>query len=290
MRVARSFAFRLCAALAAPCAAHAETVLQLEPAFNFDSNLSRAHDSDDVKADGSFSLAASASEVFALSGADLISLGLNLKESQYLRFHGLNAFEAGPALAYRRKFGLGAQAPWVSLSAAWTYQDFASSIRDGNTWQLQLAAGRRWGHRLDGSAGLGYDRRDARGGERAVPTIAGNAFDLHGASVFARLNYALCERARAGVRLNLRRGLVESSTRPGRGIYSVSDAITEDPVFGDEFYAYRIKGTTITAGTSLGWTLGAHSSLNLTASYDHTRAGAFQYDGGGGGLSYVFRY
>jgi hypothetical protein len=287
--MARSFAIRLCAALAAPCAARAETIFQFEPAISYDDNVTRAHDTSDVRSDQNVSLAASGSQVFAVSGRDLLSLGLNLKETQYLRFHGLSAFEAGPMFGYRHKFGLGSSAPWLSATAAWTYDDYVSHIRDGNHLLLQLAAGTRLNNRLDGALGLAYDYREAQGGQSVVPGISGRVFNLHGGSVFLKFGYTLSPAARAGLKIGLRRGLVESTARPGPGIYAVSDAIAEDTLFGEDFYAYRLKGNTISAGSNLSWALGPRSSLNLSGGFDHTSAGRFQYDGGTAGFSFVYR-
>jgi hypothetical protein len=94
------------------------------------------------------------------------------------------------------------------------------------------------------------------------------------ASGFARAAYDITDRLQVAGQAAVRRGDVESTTRQNLAIFLASDAIAADPTFGSDFYAYRLRGTTVTANATLSWALSERSSLNLsyavarTAAYD----------------------
>ena len=56
--------------------------------------------------------------------------------------------------------------------------------------------------------------------------------------------YAVTEQLASSGRFASRRGDVVSTTSQGYAIFQASNAIAADPAFGDELYAYRLRGTT----------------------------------------------
>jgi hypothetical protein len=276
---------------ALPFGAHAEWIFDAEPALSYASNLSNAQHTTDAHGDEALRLDLSGGQFVALSGADTLTATIEFETEQYRRYQPLSHVDAGGAVAYRHKFGLGYAAPWVSLSASAARQFYRDSIRDGDRIQLQISGGRRISERLDASAGWVHDRRDAHGGAPEVPGISGQVFDLNGNSVFVRLGYAACDRLSLSVRVDARRGDIESTAEPGYAIYSVSSAIAEDPTFGADAYAYRLRGTTYAGRLGASWALGAHSSINLDGNIQRTlAANSIDYHGNGATLSYIYRY
>ena len=164
--------------------------------------------------------------------------------------------------------------PWVSVTVNAAHDDYRGDIRDSDRLEAGVEFGGRLGTDFDASFGVASDRRWARNDDPVVPGISGKVFDLRGQSAFARAAYDVTERLQVGGRLSVRRGDVESTTRPNLDIFLASAAIAADPTFGSDFFAYRMRGTTRTASLNASWALSDRSSLNFgyavasTASYD----------------------
>jgi hypothetical protein len=238
----------------------------------YDDNLTRAQQAADVRGDGAATLAATAGWFYAPSGADGITLSLQANTEAYARFHGLNVISIGGSAAYRHKFGLGRDVPWAEITVSAAHDDFRGDIRDGDRLEARLEVGKRLSENFDASFGVATDRRFASNDRPVVPGISGKAFDLRGLSVFARAAYDITDRLQVGGRAAVRRGDVESTTRQNLDIFLASDAIAADPTFGSDFYAYRLRGTTVTANATLSWALSERSSLNLSYAVDRTTA------------------
>ena len=278
LRCARacSCAAALAVALLAACApARAEWLYDLRVGASFDDNLSRAQRASDVRSDAAATAAASAGWFQALSGADGVTLSLEAAAESYARFHALNLVSLGGRADYRHKFGLGYAAPWIAIAVGAAHDDFRARIRDSDRLDASVEFGRRFTETFDASLGTALDRRIARNDHPVVPGVSGKPFDLRGQSAFARAAFDVDERLEIGARLALRRGDVESTTRRNLEIFEASDAIAADPAFGPDFYAYRLRGTTMSGAASLSWALSDHKSLNFGYAVARTRS----YDG-----------
>jgi len=257
----------------------------------YDNNLTRAQAPADVRADGAAVLAASVGSLFALGGSDTISLGADLRGEAYWRFHGLNVIGLGADASYRHKFGLGWSAPWLLARASASYDDYQGNVRTGPRYVIFAELGKRFTESFDASFGGACDRRYARYDQPVVPGISGKPFDLSGASVYVRASYAVNESLALGARLSVRRGDVESTTRPNFAIFEASSAIAPDPTFGPDFFAYRLRGTTDVAALTASWALDDRSSINLSYTGERTRAyDDLDYRSWMGTVSVAFRY
>jgi hypothetical protein len=86
---------------------------------------------------------------------------------------------------------------------------------------------------------------------------------------------------------------VVSTTRQHQEIFLESDAIAADPAFGDDFFAYRLRGTstTRTVAVTLSWALSDRSSLNFRYADERTSAyEGLDYRGRIAALSFAFSY
>ena len=281
-------------ALAIGCAsgvANASWLFDVDAGFLYDSNLTRAYAPADVRADGAFTLDATAGSFWALSGADGLTLGADFRTEAYHRFHGLNLVEAGASAAYRHKFGLGYAAPWLALTVSGTHDDYRSDIRDGNRLEAHAELGQRFTPEFDAAVGGGYERRYESNDQPVVPGISGKVFDLRGENIYAHAGYEVTDRLLLGAELAVRRGDVVATTRPDFQIFAVSDAIAADPTFGADFFAYRLRGTTDTAKVSASLALDDHSSLNLIYADERTdAAGGVTYRSHSARLAFAWRY
>jgi len=261
--------------IALPASARSEWLLDVDAGALYDNNLTRAQASADIRADGATSVSAAIGSFFALSGNDSITLTADLRAETYWRFHGLNVVGLGGSATYRHKFGVGLDAPWIIGGATASYDDYEGNVRTGARYALRVELGKRFSESLDASFGGVYDRRYASYNQPVIPGISGKPFELSGASAYARAGCALNEKLLVGARLEVRRGDVESTTRPNLEIFEASSAIAPDPTFGPDFFAYRLRGTTDAATLNGSWALDDRSSINLSYGAGRTRA----YDG-----------
>jgi hypothetical protein len=255
--------------------AHAEWRFDASTGVLYDSNLTQAQQAPDIRADTAVTLLASGGYFFALTGEDALILEVNAAGDAWHRFHGLDQIVIGATASYRHKFGVGYAVPWLSLAASVLRDDSRSDIRVSDAFQARAELGQRFTEAVDGSIGVAYDRRRADNDLPVVPGISGKVFDLRGQSAFVRAAYSINEQLQLGANFAVRHGDVVSTTRQNLAIFLASDAIAADTAFGDDFFAYRLKGTTQMATVSSSWALSDRSSLNLRYADDRTRA----YDG-----------
>jgi hypothetical protein len=273
--------------------ARAEWLFDVDAGARYDSNLTRAQERPDVRGDAAATLFASTGTFLALTGADGLTLDVNALTEAWHRFHGLDRASIGGTASYKHKFGLGYAAPWISLGLAGSHDNYRSAIRDSNRLEARAELGQRFNEAFDASVGAVYDRRYARNDRPVVPGIRGRVFDVRGKSAFVRAGYALTEQLQAGANFAVRRGDVVSTTRQHLDIFLESDAIAADPAFGDDFFAYRLRGTstTQTAAITLSWALSDRSSLNFRYADERTSAyEGLDYRGRNAALSFAFSY
>ena len=276
---------------ATSAAADGEWLLDLDAGIRFDNNLTRAQSEPDIRADGAATLAASAGSFFALSGNDALTVALDARAEAYHRFHGLNLVGIGGSALYRHKFGLGYTAPWLTLAGSAAYDDYQQDLRTGARWAVRAELGQRFNERFDAAIGGMLERRYAQHDEPVVPGVSGKVFDLDGQSVYLRAGYAVTDSLLLGAKLSVRRGDVESTSRRNLEIFEASSAIAADPTFGNDFFAYRLRGTTGTVMLTGSWALDQRSSLNLIFADERTRSYEdLHYRSYDLALSYAYRY
>ena len=258
--------------LGSSCPASAETLLNLEGGAFHDNNLTRAQNRPDVRADRAVAILGSVGKYFALTGADGVTLTAALRSEVFDRYEGLSHTVISAASAWRHKFGLGFDAPWVLLSGTVSHDDYRDPLRDSRRVELQIELGKRWTETIDASLGAFFERRYADNSEPAVPGISGRVFDLQGRGAFVRAAYAATDRLLFDARFAVRRGDVESTSQRSLQVFLASDAIAQDPTFGVDLYAYRLPGTTKAATVALSWALNERASFNAAFADERTSA------------------
>jgi hypothetical protein len=248
--------------------ARAEWLFDVDAGARYDSNLTRAQQQPDIRGDAAATLFASAGSFFALSGADGLALDVNAATETWHRFQGL-------------------------LGLSGSHDDYRDAIRDSDRFEARAELGQRFSEAFDASVGAVYDRRYARNDRPVVPGISGRVFNVRGKSAYVRAGCALTEQLQAGAQFAVRRGDVVSTTRRHQDIFLESEAIAADPAFGDDFFAYRLRGTstTQTAAVTLSWSFSDHSSLNFR--YADERTSAYEdldYRGRVAALTFAFSY
>jgi hypothetical protein len=275
----------------ASLSARAEWLFDIDAGALYDSNLNRAYEQADIRADSAITLRAAAGSFLALSGADGLTFSADAHSELYHRFHGLSLLGLGASAVYRHKFGLGYAAPWILLSASAAHDDYRDNLRDSDRVALRAELGRRFTEAFDTAFGAAYERRYAKNDEPVVPGISGKVFDLRGRSVYVRAGYAITDQLLLGAELAVRRGDVEATTRRDFAIFRASDAIAADPAFGNDFFAYRLRGTTATVKLTASWALDNRSALNFAYADERTdAAGGIVYRSHSANVVFAWRY
>jgi len=239
----------------------------------YDNNLTRAQNPSDKRAAGAATAGASATYFAPLTGGDSVSGTLFGDGQLFDRFSGLSNLAGGASAAYRHKFGLGAEAPWISTVATVYYDGYRDTLRTSTFLNLRAEIGKRFSEQFDASAAVYYERRYNDHGEPVVPGISGKVFDLSGQGVDLRAGYAPGSEWYFSMGAGVRRGDVESTSKPGLAIFLASSAIAEDPVWGDpNLYAYRLRGTTWSGALTASYALSDKASVDLVYRYGLTRA------------------
>lgn len=269
----------LCAALAGSLSAPAtaDWLADGDARFFFDDNVSRALTVGDKKADFGWTAAASAGQFLQLTDSTSLTVTGDFRGDIYARYGGLNQNTLGASAALKKKLGLGAYAPWLSLSGSVRHADYQSAIRDSWFYGAGIALGQRLSEKWD--VRLEYDYLS----RRADRTTAAFGYDeqVFSGAVFDQVNhglrlsttYAHDDTTTFTASYAFRTGDAFSSNTMTDTIAKVASAATPDGVFGGNLIAYKLPADTQSFALAASRALGAHSSVNLGYEHHWTSAG-----------------
>jgi hypothetical protein len=229
---------------AAPYTARSDWTLGTDAHVLHDNNVFNGESSPDIVADTIVGARLSVFQLFPLGEGYSVSVGGDLSGESFHRFDGLSNASVGGTLTLKKKWGLGAFAPWVRAGVSIARSDYEDDYRDASIYRATLAAGRRIDERWNLWADLAFERRAAATQEQQLPGISGDAYSQDGRTVSANVEYALNETTFLSVGVSARHGDVVSTTADEDRIYLSARAIAEDPAFGPDAYAYKLTGTT----------------------------------------------
>ena len=175
-------------------------------------------------------------------------------------------------IALKKKWGLGAFAPWARAGVSAGRSNYDDSYRNAWIYRATLASGRRIDERWNLWADYTFERRAASTQMELVPGLSGDAYSQTSHNIGANIEYSLNERFFLALGLLGRRGDVVSTTAPNATIFYASRALAEDPTFGPYDYAYRLLGSTYGFRVGISCTPTAHSLLGLEFKRFETRA------------------
>ena len=278
-------------AAALPFCALGETFYGADVRYAHDDNLTLAAASPDRLGDSLLTAGGHAGRFAVLANDDSVSVQAGVHATGYTRYSLLDAASIDAAASYRRKLGLGLTAPWLSLRAGASHDDYRDDIRDSDRGEIAFVAGARLSERFDVAGGLAHDRRLARHAAPEVPGVSGAIYDGAGDAVFIRAAYAPTPRLLFDAAVRIRRGDVVATTPEGMAIYVASTAIAADPAFGPDRYGYRVRGTTTSASIAMSYALDDRSAVSVAYAFASTRAAAgIDYRNNVLSASWVWRY
>ena len=254
-------------------ASGADWTLDAAASLAYDDNLSRASAPVDVRADWGGAIAVSASSFAAPSALDALVVAIRGGAEVFHRYHGLDNGSIEVTAAYRRKCGLGLEAPWLLLEASAAYYDYDVNLRTGPRFTLRAGFGKRFSDTLEARVAVFGEVRRSPYGEPEVPGTSGKVFDLSGRGIDVGGSYAITDDIAVAIDATWRRGDVVSTASETTQVIGKATAIAEDPTFGEELYDYRLRGITRSAALTISRALGSRASINLSYAAEKTSVG-----------------
>jgi hypothetical protein len=258
---------------AIPLAAHGDWTLGATAGIRHDDNVGNAQFSPDIVADTLIDAQLSIARLFPLDDGYTVTVGGDLGGESYHKLTGLNNVSLDAALALKKKWGLGALAPWARAAVSVARLSYDDSYRNAWDYRATLASGRRFDERWNFWADYTYENRAASPQEEEVPGLSGDAYSQVSHSLGINLEYSLMESTYLAVSLLARQGDVVSTTlQPNAMVYYPSTALADDPAFGPNAYAYKLTGTTFGFRVGLSVSPTAHSLLGCGFEHFETHA------------------
>jgi hypothetical protein len=246
---------------AMPYSARSDWTLGADASVRHDNNVGNAQLRSDIVPDSIIGARLSIFQLFPLGDSYSVTLGGDLGGESFHRLTGLNNVSADGVFALKKKWGLGAFAPWARAGVTAARFSYDDSYRNAWDYHATVASGRRLDARWNLWAEYAFERRAARTQEQEVPGFSGDAYSENSHNLGINLEYSLSERAFLALGLIGRHGDVVSTASPGPKVFYAAQALAEDPAFGPDFYAYKLTGTTYGFRVGLSYAATPHSLL-----------------------------
>jgi hypothetical protein len=257
---------------AIPYAAHGDWTLGAEAGLRHDNNVGNSQSASDIVADSAVDARLSIARLFPLGEGFSMTVGGDLSGESFRKLTGLNSGSLEGILALKRKWGLGAFAPWARAEGSIARSSYDDSYRNAWDYRAALASGRRIDERWNFWGEYAYERRAAAPQTEEIPGLSGDAYSQDSHNIGAHLEYSLSENAFLAIGVSARHGDVVSTAEPSAKIFTAARALAEDPAFGPEAYAYRLSGTTYGFRLGISYAPTAHSLLGCGFERLDTRA------------------
>jgi hypothetical protein len=253
--------------------ARADWSLAAAASANHDNNVGNAQADSDKVQDYAAIANLSLYDLIPLGGGFGLAVGGDLAGEAYDRLHGLNSASINGALALKKKWGLGAFAPWARAQLSLGRERYQDGYRDATLYRASFELGKRVDERWNLWVEYLFERRDASPAPAVVPDRSSDAFSQDGNNLAATAAFSLSERISLTAGFLWRHGdVISTSLVPWNYLYVVSTAIAQDPTFGPDAYAYKLTGTTYGAKLGAEFFVTTHSTIGCGFQYLETQA------------------
>src|SRR3954452_5050921 len=133
-----------------------------ETGWFYDSNLSNSDRAADEEHDWSWQSRASAATGFQLARDLRLTLGGDVVGEVWHQYSGFNQIGGGDSALLRYRFGLGREAPWISLENRIGYSAFEKTFRDGWDEAVHARGGFSFNDRVRVEGGYTYENSCTR--------------------------------------------------------------------------------------------------------------------------------
>ena len=257
--------------------AQADWSAAAQAAARYSDNVGNAGDSEYKRSDEIIAARLSLFDVLPLGSAYLLSAGGDVGGQWFDRLSGLRNGSIDGALSLRRRWGLGAFAPWVRAALSVSRTEYDLSLRNSTGYRASLSGGRRLDGHVNVWVDYTYEHREAKITGEEVPGFSADVFSGNAQSLGVTVDFTPLNRVFLSSGIAARRGDVQSTSEADSGVYFASRAIVEDLAFGREWYTYRLIGNSYTLRAGAAYQLTEHSLLSLDVQHARTYAGGYFY-------------
>jgi hypothetical protein len=257
---------------ALPYTAQSDWTPGAEASVRHDDNVGNAQSYSDIVADTTIGARLSIFQLFPVGEEYSVTVGGGLSGESFHSITGLNNASLDGVMALKRKWGVGAFAPWARAGISLARTDYDDSYRNAWIYRATLASGRRIDERWNLWAEYALERRAASAQMEEVPGLSGDAYSQDSQSIRAHLEYSLNGGVILMLGLSARHGDVVSTTEGSAAILAAARALAADPAFGPEAYAYRLTGTTYGFRVGVNYSPTPHSMFGCGFERFDTRA------------------
>jgi hypothetical protein len=181
----------------------AEVYSAIESKLKYNSNLTNAAVSQNIRDDGLVAVSAIGGNHFQLSDKNSISLQGQFDGEAYKQYERMDNVSVGGKLILSRKWDLGLYAPWTSLAFSGAYLKYNDEVRDGARYKVQLSGGKRIAENWSIWSDFQFEKRTAANNLVIEPGVSGAVFDQtsesmklnalynFNSSIFMKLDYNL---------------------------------------------------------------------------------------------------
>lgn len=277
---------------ATPFAARADWTLGAGASLSYDDNVGNAGSYTSQVAAYAAAANLSLFQLIPLGGDFTLALGGDLAGELYDQLPGLRNASIDGSVSLKRKWGLGAFAPWARAQISLGREEYEDGYRDATITRASLEFGKRIDERWNLAMKYVFERRAATAGAQVEPGISSDAFSQQGHSLIATAQYSLSERISLNLSSLARYGdVVSTILTPGNDVYDSASAIAKDPAFGPYAYAYRLTGTSYGLRLGAEFAISAHSVIGCDYQRLETQArGGNDYSNSTPEITWNYRY
>ncbi len=270
--------------------AHADVSISATAGARYNDNVGNASAGDAKLADEILAARLGLYDLVVLDGADTLVAGGEASGEWFDHLTALRNASLDASLAFRHKWAVGLTAPWTRAAFAIGRTDADAGYRDISWYRLALSTGKRFTPGFNLLLEYDFEHRSASPGEEVEPWVSADVFSGNAHSLSLSAEIALGSRLTLNASALWRHGDVVVSTNEYYYNYQAARAIEEDPALGEEYYAYRLNGTTYGGRLGLSAALTAHSALSLAYQLLSTHAEGNSYRNSIPELRWDYRY
>jgi hypothetical protein len=273
-----------------PCLARAEWLIDSEVQWRHENNVGDAASDSDVVGDSITAATLSASRFFLSTTGYSMNVGAELDGERYDRLQGLSNASLGGVASLRKKWGLGAYAPWARLNGSIGRTEYQDSYRNASVYRAGVSAGRRLDERWNVSMEWSYEKRKASAAEEE-PGVSADAFSQTSHTFDLNAHYTATETVVFNATIIYRHGDMTSTVLDEDTSIAGARAQADDHAFGPEAYAYRLLANTWGFRASLSYAPTPHHSFSVGFTrYDSHAGGGVTYTKSTPAISWDYRF
>jgi hypothetical protein len=250
--------------------ARAELRIDGDTGFVYDSNLSNSDRSSDKVQDWAWRTNLNVAEGLQLTRDFRANFSADLRGQSWDHYEGFSEIGGGVSVGLRYRFGLGREAPWISLENRVGYDRFHETFRSGWDEVLSFRTGFAITDRIAIEGGYTFENF-------AVPD---NFFDVQSHTGNIRAIVDLTSSLQVAVGYAYREGDVISYAVPPRPEIARIAVEREDvATFGPDplYTGYKLPGRTHAVSASVAYALTKHASIQVDYHYAVTMHDPLEY-------------